>query len=410
MEKTAISVTKLNQYLKGVLESDLNLRNIWVMGEISNLTIHGSGHIYLRLKDEGGIVSAVMFRSNAAKLRFRPENGMKIMAKGSVSVFEKTGVYQLYITEMKQDGTGDLYVALEQLKKQLAEAGIFDQSHKKPLPSMPRRIGVITSPTGAAVRDIIQITGRRFPLAEVVVYPAIVQGDHAPASLINGIDYFEQTEKVDVIIIGRGGGSIEDLWGFNSPDLALAVYNCETPIVSAVGHETDFTICDLAADFRAPTPSGAAEMVVPDREELLHRLHQDQKRMLSALLRKLQHNKDLLERYANARIMKDPRAFTDKPYMTLDHLTERLKQNILQQSREQRNRVSTLMAKLDALSPLKVLQRGYSLAQNNEGTVIHRVEQIHKNDPILLHLSNGDAKCRVEEIYKGSHYGKRSEV
>jgi exodeoxyribonuclease VII large subunit len=410
MEKSAISVTQLNQYLKGVLESDLNLRNIWIIGEISNLTVHGSGHIYLRLKDEGGIVSAVMFRSSAAKLRFRPENGMRIMAKGSVSVFEKTGVYQLYITEMKQDGAGDLYVALEQLKKQLAEAGIFDQSHKKPLPSMPQRIGVITSPTGAAVRDIIQITGRRFPLAEVIVYPAIVQGEQAPASLINGIDHFECTEKVDVIIIGRGGGSIEDLWGFNDPALALAIYNCETPIVSAVGHETDFTICDFVADLRAPTPSGAAELVVPDCTELLHRLKQDKKRMLAALQRKLQHQKDLLERYANARVLKDPHAFTDKPYMQLDHLVDRLKQSILQQSREQRNRIGTLMAKLDALSPLKVLRRGYSLAQTEDGILVHMVEQIKTDDSITLHLSNGSAKCKVEEINRGNYYGKGNQV
>ncbi|MBQ8894200.1 MAG: exodeoxyribonuclease VII large subunit [Clostridia bacterium] len=410
MEKSAISVTQLNQYLKTVLEADLNLRNIWVQGEISNLTIHGSGHIYLRLKDENGIVSAVMFRSNAAKLRFRPENGMKILAKGSVSVFEKTGAYQLYITEMKQDGEGDLYAALEQLKKQLAAAGIFDASHKKSIPSMPERIGVITSPTGAAVRDIIQITGRRYPLAEIVVYPAIVQGDQAPGSLINGIEYFEQFEKVDVIIIGRGGGSIEDLWGFNSPDLALAIYNCNTPVISAVGHETDFTICDFVADLRAPTPSGAAELVVPDQAELLRRIRQDQKHLLSALLRKMQHSRDLLERYAKARIMTDPHAFTDKPFMMLDHLTERLNRNILQQSREQRNTVATLIAKLDALSPLKVMQRGFSLVENENGKVVRSVEQLTLNEKIALRLPDGEATCTVKDIKKGNRYGKRNEV
>lgn len=378
----------------------MNLRNIWVSGEISNLTIHGSGHIYLRLKDENGIVSAVMFRSSASKLRFRPENGMKILAKGSVSLFEKTGVYQLYITEMKQDGAGDLYVALEQLKKQLAAAGIFAESHKKPLPAIPERIGVITSPTGAAVRDIIQITGRRFPLAEVIVYPAIVQGDQAPASLIRGIDYFVQTEKVDVIIIGRGGGSIEDLWGFNSPDVALAVYNCSTPIVSAVGHETDFTICDFAADLRAPTPSGAAELVVPDIAELLHRIHQDQKRLDTALSRKMQHCRDQLERYAEARVLKDPHAFTDKPYMILDHLNDRLNRSMLQRTREQRNTVGTIIARLDALSPLKVLQRGFSLAQGENGKVVRSVGQLSVGESLSLYLSDGKAKCRVEELEK----------
>ncbi len=400
MERTAISVTQLNQYLKTVLEADLNLKNIWIQGEISNLTIHGSGHIYLRLKDENGIISAVMFRSSAAKLKFRPENGMKILAKGSVSIFEKTGVYQLYITEMKQDGAGDLYVALEQLKKQLAAAGIFAESHKKPIPSMPQRIGVITSPTGAAVRDIIQITGRRFPLAEVIVYPAIVQGDLAPASLIAGIDYFENVEEVDVIIIGRGGGSIEDLWGFNSPDLALAVYNCNTPIVSAVGHETDFTICDFAADLRAPTPSGAAELVVPDMQDLLHRIKQDQKRLSNALTATVQRKRDLLTRYAEARVLKDPRAFTDKPYMVLDHLTEQLKRSVTQKTKDQRSNITTLMAKLDALSPLKVLQRGFSLVQNEDGRVIASVDKLEKDERINLRLTDGSAACRVEHIIK----------
>lgn len=410
MERTAITVTQLNRYLKGVLEADLNLKNIWVQGEISNLTMHGSGHIYLRLKDEEGIVSAVMFRSSASKLKFRPENGMKILAKGSISLFEKSGAYQLYISEMKQDGAGDLYVALEQLKKQLAEAGIFAESHKKPIPAIPEKIGVITSPTGAAVRDIIQITGRRFPLAEVIVYPAIVQGDQAPASLISGIEYFEQIEKVDVIIIGRGGGSIEDLWGFNSADLALAVYNCETPIVSAVGHETDFTICDFAADLRAPTPSGAAELVVPDMQDLLRRLDQDRKRLQSALSALVRHKRELLERYANAHIMRDPRAFTDRSFMILDHLNERLNSSISRRTVEHRNYLLTQIAKLDALSPLKVLQRGYSIAQTTDGEAIKCIDQIKTNDRILLRLGDGGASCRVEEVIEGNNHGKENEL
>ncbi len=410
MERSAITVSQLNRYLKSVLEADLNLKNIWVQGEISNLTMHGSGHIYLRLKDEEGIVSAVMFRSSAAKLKFRPENGMKILANGSISLFEKSGAYQLYITEMKQDGAGDLYIALEQLKKQLAEAGIFAESHKKPIPAIPEKIGVITSPSGAAVRDIIQITGRRFPLAEVVVYPAIVQGDQAPASLICGIDYFEQFERVDVIIIGRGGGSIEDLWGFNSADLALAIYNCETPIVSAVGHETDFTICDFAADMRAPTPSGAAELVVPDMQDLLRRLEQDRKRLQSALNALVRHKRELLERYANAHIMRDPRAFTDRPFMMLDHLNERLNNRISRITVEHRSYLLTQIAKLDALSPLKVLQRGYSIAQTVGGEAIKDIDQIKIDDHILLKFGNGGAACRVEELIEENNHGKENEL
>ncbi len=410
MERAAITVSQLNHYLKGVLEADLNLKNIWVQGEISNLTMHGSGHIYLRLKDEDGIVSAVMFRSSASKLKFRPENGMKILAKGSISLFEKSGAYQLYITEMKQDGAGDLYVALEQLKKQLAEAGIFAENHKKPIPAIPERIGVITSPSGAAVRDIIQITGRRFPLAEVIVYPAIVQGDQAPASLISGIDYFEQQERVDVIIIGRGGGSIEDLWGFNSADLALAVYNCETPIVSAVGHETDFTICDFAADLRAPTPSGAAELVVPDMQDLLRRFSQDRKRLQNALESLVRHKRELLERYANAHIMRDPHAFTDRPFMMLDHLNERLNSSVNRIAAEHRNYLLTQIAKLDALSPLKVLTRGYSIAQTAGGEAIKSIAQIKMKDHILLKFGDGGAACRVEEIIEENNYGKEVEL
>ncbi len=397
MEKTAITVTQLNQYLKNVLEADFNLKNIWVQGEISNLTMHGSGHIYLRLKDEGGIVSAVMFRSSASKLRFRPENGMKVLVKGSVSVFEKTGVYQIYITEMKEDGVGDLYVAFEQLKKQLAAAGIFDETHKKPIPQMPTRIGVITSPTGAAVRDIINITGRRFPLAEVVVYPAIVQGDAAPKSLISGIEYFDQRSSVDVIIIGRGGGSIEDLWGFNDPSLALAIYNCETPVISAVGHETDFTICDFVADLRAPTPSGAAELAVPDQAALLNRIHLNQSHLMSALTGKLRYCKEYYQRYAHSRILSDPKAFTDKPFMMLDHFNERMNHRMNVQLKDHKSQLMTNLAKMDALSPLKVLQRGFTFAQK-EGVALKSVKEIQCEDQISLQFFDGTALCRVENL------------
>ena len=400
MEKAAISVTQLNQYIKGLLDSDISLRNVWVVGEISNLTIHGSGHIYLRLKDENGIISAVMFRSGAAKLKFRPENGMKVLARGSVSVFEKTGVYQLYITEMKEDGAGDLFVALEQLKKQLAAAGIFSEAHKKPIPSMPRKVGVITSPTGAAVRDIIQILGRRFPLAEVIVYPAIVQGDQAPMSLISGIDYFEEQEPVDVIIIGRGGGSIEDLWGFNSPDLALAIYNCNTPTISAVGHETDFTICDFVADLRAPTPSGAAELAVPNFEELLVTINQQQNRLKIALNNRLVRSREQVERYANARVLRDPKAFTDKPYLLLDHLVQQLQQNISIKCHDYKMKIASLMGKLDALSPLKVMHRGFSLTEDSEGNVVRSVTQLSQGQAVSLRFGDGKAACKVEKVFR----------
>ncbi|MBQ7971196.1 MAG: exodeoxyribonuclease VII large subunit [Clostridia bacterium] len=398
MEKAAITVTQLNQYLKNVLEADFNLRGICVMGEISNLTIHGSGHIYFRLKDEGGIISAVMFRSNASKLRFRPENGMKVIAKGSISIFEKTGVYQLYITDLREDGVGDLHLAFEQLKKQLAAAGIFNEQHKLKIPPIPSRIGVITAPTGAAVQDIIQILGRRFPAAEVDVFPAIVQGDQAPASLIRGIEYFEKTKSVDVIIIGRGGGSIEDLWGFNDPDLALSIYNCTIPTISAVGHETDFTICDFVADLRAPTPSGAAELAVPNAEDLRVNISQSKKRIAAALTRVVQNNKNLLTRYTQAKVLNDPKAFTDKPYLLLDHWTEKLLGSIQKHYKLQEQKLLTNISKLDALSPLKVLGRGYSFVEHEEKGVIQKIEKLSVDDVIQIHMSDGKARCIVDNI------------
>ncbi len=400
MSRTAITVTQLNQYLKQLLDSDLNLRNIWVSGEISNLTFQQSGHIYFRLKDENGLISGVMFRSSAAKLRFKPENGMKVLALGSISLYEKSGSYQLYVTELKEDGIGDLYVAFEQLKKQLAAAGIFDPAHKKKLPAVPLRIGVITSPTGAAVRDIIQITGRRFPLAEVLVYPAIVQGDQAPQSLVAGVDFFDSAQNVDVIIIGRGGGSIEDLWGFNDPSVALAVYNCSIPIVSAVGHETDFTICDFAADLRAPTPSGAAELVVPDMEELLEQLKQSQKRLSNGLTYKMQQSRERLERYTNARIFKDPKAFTDKPFMHLDRLCEKLNASVHSDLLNRKNILAKNIVRLDALSPLKVMQRGFAYAQDDAGDVVSDIDQLKLKDHLTLRLANGKAGCIVDSIEK----------
>lgn len=410
MERSAISVTQLNQYLKNILEADYNLRNILVCGEISNLTIHGSGHIYLKLKDEGGIVSAVMFRSSAAKLKFRPENGMKVIVRGNISVFEKTGVYQIYITEMKQDGIGDLYVALEQLKKQLAAAGIFDGSHKLKIPAMPKRIGVITSPSGAAVRDIIDITGRRYPLAELLIYPAIVQGDSAHQSLINGLRYFEEKQNVDVIIIGRGGGSIEDLWGFNSAELAIELYNCTIPTISAVGHETDFTICDFAADLRAPTPSAAAELAVPDIADLIEQIHQNKNRLNVALSGKLRQCRSLYERYALAKILRDPKAFTDKPYMMLDHLVSKLKHNANNACSQQKMKLSTYMAKLDALSPLKVLNRGFAMASDGQGHLIKSVSSVEVDSSLVLRMADGSLRCTVNEIEKEDNYGKGNEI
>ena len=271
-EPSEITVSELNSYIKSILDNDKRLSAISVRGEISNFKRHSSGHLYFTLKDDGGQIRAVMFRSYADRIRFMPEDGMKVIVRAEVSVYAQAGTYQLYVNSMQPDGVGALYLAYEQLKERLACEGLFDQEHKIPLPSYPTRIGVITSPTSAAVRDIINVTGRRYPLATVYVYPALVQGDGAEKSLIEGLKYFEQSGLADVIIIGRGGGSIEDLWAFNSEALARCIYTMNTPVISAVGHETDFTICDFVADMRAPTPSAAAEIAVPDIRELSMRM------------------------------------------------------------------------------------------------------------------------------------------
>ena len=289
-----LTVTELNSYIKRIFDSDRLLGAITVKGEISNLTNHRSGHIYFSLKDEGGQVKAVMFRSYAEKLKFMPEDGMKVIVRCSVSVYPQSGIYQLYVTSMQPDGIGALYLAYEQLKARLEAEGLFSSEFKKEIPAIPERIGVITSPTGAAVRDIINVIGRRFPLAKIYLYPSLVQGDGADGNLIAALDYFDKTKLVDVIIIGRGGGSIEDLWAFNSEWLARKIFECSIPVISAVGHETDFTICDFVSDLRAPTPSAAAELAVPDIRELFLRIDTAAERCAGALIRKIERAEDRL--------------------------------------------------------------------------------------------------------------------
>ena len=400
MDRTAVTVSQLTNYLKGVLESDQNLRQVLVSGEISNLTIHGSGHIYFSLKDENSLIKSVMFRSNVSKLTFRPEEGMKVLVRGSVSIYERSGSYQLYVTEIRQDGLGDLFAAYEQLKKQLASAGVFSVDHKKKIPLFPGKIGIITSPTGAAVQDMIDIIGRRYALAEIEIYPAVVQGEQAPESLIAGIEYFD-AHSADVIIIGRGGGSIEDLWAFNNPDLALAVYNCNTPVISAVGHETDYTICDFAADLRAPTPSGAAELAVPNTPDLLAQIRSDQDRCVVAIRTFLQNKIKDLEQKRKTSVLKDAKGFTNIPFMELDHLTDLLKKRIQSDCEKSRSALDNRVGRLDALSPLKVLQRGYSVAQDMKSAVICSVRDMIPGETICLRLYDGEASCLVKEIKNG---------
>ena len=396
-ESTAISVSGLTKYIKSVLENDVKLKSFTVSGEISNLTLHKSGHVYFALKDEGAAISAVMFRSSASSLSFKPENGMKVIAKGRVSVFEPSGRYQVIVSSMALDGIGDLYIEFERLKAKLQKEGLFASEHKLPLPKIPSRIGVITSPTGAAVRDIINVCGRRFPFAKLTLYPSLVQGDGAPEQLIKALKYFEESKSVDVIIIGRGGGSIEDLWAFNDEALARVIYDMTIPTISAVGHEIDFTICDFVADMRAPTPSAAAEIAVPDTADMLVRFNNVNKRMSTILTERTARCAESLKRLRDSRVFSDPSYLTSRSELLLDHSTERLfaaSNAILDKNSAL---LSSVAAKLDALSPLKVMSRGYLLA-TVDGNTVKSVDQLEVNSKIGLRLADGSAECTVNSI------------
>lgn len=394
-----ISVGQLNRYVKGLLEGDARLAAVYIGGEISNFTNHyKSGHLYMTLKDETAAVKAVMFRGNASKLAFKPEDGMKVIVRARVSLYERDGAYQLYIEEMQPDGVGALQIAFEQLKKKLATEGLFDESRKRPIPGCPRRVGVITSPTGAAVRDIFNVLGRRFPMAQVVFCPVLVQGEGAAASIVSAIERFNAASAADVLIVGRGGGSIEDLWAFNEEPVARAVAASAIPVISAVGHETDFTICDFVADLRAPTPSAAAELAVPDGAELAALLATYRIRLATACRGKWQASAKALEALRSRRCLAAPQYYTEEQTMRLDHLTHRFSAAAKQQLAAADRRLTATAAKLDALSPLKVLGRGYSIGYGADGRVLHSVQQTRVGDPVTWKLSDGAVECTVTKI------------
>ncbi len=394
-----ISVGQLNRYVKGLLEGDARLAAVYIGGEISNFTNHyKSGHLYMTLKDETAAVKAVMFRGNASKLAFKPEDGMKVIVRARVSLYERDGAYQLYIEEMQPDGVGALQIAFEQLKKKLAAEGLFDESRKRPIPGCPRRVGVITSPTGAAVRDIFNVLGRRFPMAQVVFCPVLVQGEGAAASIVSAIERFNAASAADVLIVGRGGGSIEDLWAFNEEPVARAVAVSAIPVISAVGHETDFTICDFVADLRAPTPSAAAELAVPDGAELAALLATYRIRLATACRGKWQASAKALEALRSRRCLAAPQYYTEEQTMRLDHLTHRFSAAAKQQLAAADRRLTATAAKLDALSPLKVLGRNYSIGYGADGRVLDSVQQTRVGDPVTWKLSDGAVECTVTKI------------
>lgn len=371
------SVLQLNEYIKDLLESEPQLAAVTVKGEISNFIHHRSGHMYFTLKDEDSQIKAVMFRGANMRLTFRPENGQKVVVMGQVSVYPAGGQYQLYVGAMRPDGIGDLYQAYEKLKKQLTEEGLFDERHKKPLPAFPQKIGVITSANGAAVRDIMNVVGRRCPMAQLLLYPAQVQGAGTDSSLIRGLDYFETQGDIDVIIIGRGGGSLEDLWGFNSERLARRIFEMNTPVISAVGHETDFTICDFVSDKRAPTPSAAAEIVVPDLRVLRQRLDDASDRAVSAAISCVDDRRK--------RLKEEAASYEERSVERLFRLKE--------------EKLKGLVGRTHSLSPLAVLSRGYAVA-SKDGKALKNTEGVSVGDEVELRLQNGKLIAEVTQVGK----------
>lgn len=397
MKPRIISVSQLNYYVKSLLDNDAHLSGIFVTGEISNLKDHyRSGHIYFSLKDRNAVVSAVMFSGNARNLKFKLEEGMKVIAFCRASLYEVTGNYQIYVEDIQPDGIGALTIAFEQLKKKLEDKGLFSPEHKKPIPKFPKTVGVITSPTGAAVQDIRNILTRRFPGVDIVLCPVLVQGAGAPAQLINAVNLFNEYDCADVIIIGRGGGSIEDLWAFNDENLAYAIYASNIPVISAVGHETDFTICDFVSDLRAPTPSAAAELAVPDRDELISHYNSQRQYLnsifdnkLSKLSKNLSDIKTSLSKYS-------PEKTINLFDVRLNNLSERAKNTVNREFTEYSEKTKKLGAKLEALNPVSVLQRGYSIAEK-DGKMINSVKELKIDDEITLTFKDGKVITKVVE-------------
>ncbi len=391
---TVLTVTQLNTYIKSLFEGDVHLSSVYLVGEISNFTNHyRTGHFYFTLKDDASAIKAVMFRSNAQRLRFLPENGMRVLLRGRVSVFERDGQYQVYVDDMQPDGVGALTVAYEQLKAKLEAQGLFAAERKQPIPACPMRVGVITSPTGAAVRDLFNVLGRRFPLARIVFRPVQVQGASAAGQIAEAIDLFNRYQAADVLIVGRGGGSIEDLWAFNEETVALAVSRSSIPVISAVGHETDFTICDFAADLRAPTPSAAAELAVPDQQEQYAYVSGLALQAKSMVRQKLAEEKDRLAVLTASPVLKDPQRIIDNEKQSLDSLWMRLYHAQAALLASARQRFGEACAKLDAMSPYKVLLRGYAAVYDGEH-VVGSVRQISLNRPLRIRLADGSVECQ----------------
>ena len=403
MEQHIFGVTEVNHLVKLLLDNEPMLTNVAVRGELSNYKIYPSGHHYFTLKDPEGALRCVMFKGAAMKLRFRPENGMKVIVNGRISVFPRDGVYQMYCNTLIPEGAGDLAVAFEQLKAKLHAEGLFDPEHKKPLPAYPERIAIITSSAGAAVHDMIRILRRRYPVAKVILLPVRVQGIEAPPEIAGAIRYANRWKVADLIITGRGGGSMEDLWAFNDERVARAIYESELPVISAVGHEPDVTIADFVADARASTPSNAAEIAVPDQTDLLRWLQGTKERMTQSQLQRLGGHRQKLDMLAGKRVMTDQLAYVQDKRMELVHVQQRLGDLAGIALGQKRQQFTMLAASLDAMSPLKVLGRGYAMARNESGQILKSYRDVKVDERLTVTLGEGGFTCRVEEPLKEVH-------
>lgn len=403
MEQKIFDVSEVNDYIKTIMDGDGLLSGLTIRGEISNYKVYPSGHHYFSLKDAGGAIRCVMFRGSAAALRFRPENGIKVLASGRVSVFPRDGAYQLYCQRLTPEGVGDLYVAFEQLKKKLQAEGLFDPAHKKPLPPFPQRIAIVTSAAGAAIHDMLRILGKRYPLAKVILLPVRVQGVEAPAEIAGAIRYVNRFQLADLIITGRGGGSMEDLWAFNDERVARMIYLSQIPVISAVGHEPDVTISDFVADLRAATPSNAAELAVPEQGELRERIAALRLRLAQAEERRLKLIRQQVEKLQSARVLQNPKNYLEDRRLLLDFqqnkLTAAMRQLVL---KKQQDFVARRTA-LEAMSPLKVLSRGYAMTRDSAGRVVTDAAALKPGEIITVALRNGEVDAAVREIRGGSN-------
>ena len=395
MQYNPITVTDLNKYIKGRIDNDEMLNNVLVKGEISNFKNHYTGHMYFTLKDENSLIKCVMFKTYTTHLSFMPKDGMKVIVLGGVSVFERDGVYQIYAKAMKEDGLGNLYVAYEELKNKLSNEGLFDEKYKKPIPFMPKTIGVLTSNTGAVIRDIINVSTRRNPNVNIRLYPVPVQGNGAGEKIAEGIEFMNKNKLADVLIIGRGGGSIEDLWPFNEEVVARAIYNSEIPIISAVGHETDFTIADFVADLRAPTPSAAAELAVANIDDVKETLKAYNNRYKVSLKKKIELMKMSYEKCMTRQAFKNPTQKINEQYMLIDMKVKSLQNSILLKIKEDKTKFVKEVAKLDALSPLKTLTRGYSIISKQDGRIAKEVKDLSQGEKVSVRLSDGSVDAQV---------------